>query len=155
MCGREWVEVVVAPMYTLCFYTWIYFLNRLRTLLKEWRELVHNLIGYIGTIDGQQSSTTDLHSPHRTGSKVEGQIADQSDASKEEIEEREEREEEGDGEEQDGEGGGEEEERVKVVIVYEASPEVLNVEVEKWRSSLSYAIDSQDTETTQKVRENE
>ena len=41
--------------------------------------------------------------------------------------------------------------RSREVMEYEASPDVLKVEVEKWRLSLSYAIDSQDTQTTEKV----
>ena len=113
--------------------------------------MVHNLIGYIGSTDNHLSSTTDLHSSHPTPLKVKGQVADQTNASQYK-EEGEEREEERDGEKEEGERSGEAE-GVKNVMVYEASPEVLKVEVEKWRSSLSYAIDSQDTETTQKVQE--
>ena len=124
-------------------------LNRLKTLLKEWRELVHNLIGYIGSTGDQLASSTALHSNSPTtgtatseSTKTDDQTAKQkekegSGSSQEDSEMTE-------GEGGDGEGEGE-------IIEYKPLPEVLKVEVEKWRSSLNYAIDSQDTQATEKV----
>ena len=146
----------------------------MKTLLKEWRELVHNLISYIGTTDDHlASSTAALHSDSPTTStdgtstnKAGDQTAKQQEEEEEEEEEggsesskgdsegeREGRKEEGgEGEkEREGEGEGKEGEGEGEILEYEPLPEVLKVEVEKWRSSLSYAIDSQDTQTTEKV----
>lgn len=113
---------------------------------------MHNLISYIGTTDDHLASSTALHSdsPTAPASSKADQTANQQEdegsgssqgdsegAGEDEGGEREEKEREGDGEEE--------------ILEYEPLPEVLKVEVEKWRSSLNYAIDSQDTQTTEKV----
>lgn len=111
---------------------------------------MHNLISYIGTVDDRQASATALHSPDlMPASSSDKQVSDQdsscqekSKTGKEENDEEKERVEEG---AEEGEGEGD------VMMRCETSPEFLKVEVEKWRSSLSYAIDSQDTQTTEKV----
>ena len=115
---------------------------------------MHNLISYIGTVDDRQVSTTVLHSPDPLpasnsdkqvhASDEDSSCQDKNETGNEENGEEKERVEEGT-EEGEGEGEGDK------VVRCEASPEFLKVEVEKWRSSLSYAIDSQDTQTTEKV----
>ena len=134
---------------------------------------MHNLIGYIGTTDDHlASSTAALHSDSPTTSTdgiSTNKAGDQTSKQQEEEEEEEEgssesskgdsegeregrKEEGGEGEkEREGEGEGKEGEGEGEILEYEPLPEVLKVEVEKWRSSLSYAIDSQDTQTTEKV----
>lgn len=117
---------------------------------------MHNLIGYIGSVDDHQTSTTALHSPSHSAPSSNGQAnADQGSSNEEnkdmtEVEEKEQIV-QGEGEGEEEEDGNDGDVEVDEVLSYEASPEVLKVEVEKWRSSLSYAIDSQDTETTEKV----
>ena len=122
---------------------------------------MHNLIGYIGTTDDHLASSTALHSDSPTTSTATSSKADQT--AKQEFEEEGSGSSQGDsetagGEEEGGEreGGAREgkegeEEGEGEILEYELSPEILKVEVEKWRSSLNYAIDSQDTQTTEKV----
>ena len=108
-------------------------------------------------MDEHQRSTTALHSPDTEPASTSDNKLDQESVSQDKDKEREdEKRREGEGtegdlkedESADGREGKEEEEEM---VKYEASPEVLKVEVEKWRSSLSYAIDSQDTQLTEKV----
>lgn len=113
---------------------------------------MHNLISYIGTTDDHLTSSTALHSdsPTTPASSKADQTAkheeEGSGTSQGDSEAAGGEEEGGGGEENEGEGEGEGE-----ILEYEPSPDVLKVEVEKWRSSLNYAIDSQDTQTTEKV----
>lgn len=132
---------------------------------------MHNLIGYIGTTeDHLASSTAALHSDSPTTSTTDGtstnKAGDQT-AKQQEEEQEEERgsesskedsegeseggKEEGGEGEKEGEEEGKEGEGEGEILEYKPLPEVLKVEVEKWRSSLNYAIDSQDTQTTEKV----
>ena len=117
---------------------------------------MHNLIGYIGSADDQLVSSTALHSdsPKTTGTTTsESTKTDDQTAKQEEKEGSGSSQEEGEvteGEERE-EGGGDGEGGEGEILEYEPSPEVLKVEVEKWRSSLNYAIDSQDTQTAEKV----
>lgn len=117
---------------------------------------MHNLISYIGTTDDHLTSSTALHSDSPTTSTATSSKTDQTAKQEEEgSESSQEASEAAGGEEEGGEreGGSEEEkeEGEEEILEYEPSPEVLKVEVEKWRSSLNYAIDSQDTQTTEKV----
>lgn len=117
---------------------------------------MHNLVSYIGTVGDHQMSTIALHLPDpvsASSSDKQVTVTDEDSAcqDKNETGKREDSEEkdrmEGDVEEEEREREGEEDKLVR----YEASPEFLKVEVEKWRSSLSYTTDSQDTQTTEKV----
>ena len=96
-------------------------------------------------------SSTSLHSDTTatSSSKLAGQTADQKESSGSDQESSEAAELEEGGEREEGSEEGKEGEGE--ILEYEASPDILKVEVEKWRSSLSYAIDSQDTETAEKV----
>ena len=117
---------------------------------------MHNLISYIGTTGDHQTSTIALHSPDPvpasssdkkvTATDQDSAYLDKNETGKEEDDEEKERM-EGGVEKEDREGEGEGDKLMKC----EASPEFLMVEVEKWRSALSYTIDSQDTQTTEKV----
>ena len=114
-------------------------------MLKEWTELVHNLISYIGSVDDHQASSTALL-PSKPDSDSSSDDSQDTTTDKDEVSEEDKME---SGEKEEGErveegGKGE-------VLEFETSPDVLKVEIEKWRSSLSYAIDSQDTQTTEKV----
>ena len=113
---------------------------------------MHNLIGYIGTTDDHQTSTTALHSDTTASASSkasQSQRTDQKEGSGSDHENSEAAEEGGEREVRSGERKGKEGEYE--ILEYEASPDILKVEVEKWRSSLSYATDSQDTRTAEKV----
>ena len=118
---------------------------------------MHNLISYIGTTDDHLTSSTALHSDSPTTSTATSSKTDQTAKQEEDGSESNQEASEAAGREEEGgerEGGSEEEkegEGEEEILEYEPSPEVLKVEVEKWRSSLNYAIDSQDTQTTEKV----
>ena len=73
-------------------------LDRLKTLLKEWAELVHHLIGYIGSVDDHLTSSSTLHPPANDVSSNQD-TADKDTEDKTDSEEMEK-----------GDGGGEEEE---------------------------------------------
>ena len=118
---------------------------------------MHNLISYIGTTGDHLTSSTALHSDSPTtpaSSKAdqtakheeEGSGTSQGDSETAGGEEEGGDIDGGGGEENEGEGEGEGE-----ILEYDPSPDILKVEVEKWCSSLNYAIDSQDTQTTEKV----
>lgn len=134
--------------------------NRLGKLFEEWKEKIEDIISLIGTVP-PPVSPDDVYSEE--GSEEEGTVVS------EEV-----REEEGEGEEgEEGEEGGEEgeegkverkrnrrrkggsEERMKSAEEAERLNELsmgdLCVEVEKWFSGLSYAIDNQDSRQSKQV----
>ena len=110
---------------------------------------MHNLIGYIGSTDDQLASSTALHSDSPTTGTATSESTKTDDQTAKQKEKEGSGSSQEDSEMTEGEGGDGETEGE--IIEYKPLPAVLKVEVEKWRSSLNYAIDSQDTQATEKV----
>lgn len=98
---------------------------RLRTLLKEWTSQIHNIIGYIGTVSSPTSPT--YSGTHKESSGTGG------------------------GEKSESDGGEKERDENEGVEKADSPLDQLIVDIEKWRSALSHAIDSQDTQITEQV----